>query len=925
MPADVLGRQVEQRTIAQFLDSIRRDPAGLLLLGEAGVGKTTLWQASVTEAVRRGYTVLSCRPSQSEAKLSYASVADLLADVPVEILGQLPTPQRGALDAVLLRAGAPPAAIDHRLVATAFLNVLRILASHAPVVVAVDDFHWLDRASALAIEFAARRLSGSLGILVSVRADSQRDDIPRIEVHGVPVNRVEIKPLSLAVIHQILRDRMGRTYRRPVLLRIYRVSGGNPFFAQELARMLRDADVPLWQTRFPESLAQITGARFEGLDSRARELLLAAAALAEPTVEILQRIGGPSAAASLEQAENLGIIELIGPQVRFVHPILASAVYGTAPPAERRAIHHRLAGAGLEIEERARHLALAATGPDAETIDALDAAAESATKRGAPAVAAELIDLALQLGARTAGRNIRAAACHFDAGDPMRARALLEEAIAGSHPGGERAEALLLLARVRIHDDSYHDAARLLEIALSDAATAEALQVKVEVELSFALFNLGRLADALIQSEHMVAAAERLGDPHLIAQALAMASAIKFMAGHGLDEPAIERALSLERVDPSDAMNLRPSLVASLIWMWLGRLDRARERLESLHRECLERGAEQDLVFLGFHMETLACWRGDLASARAIASDSHERALELGTEVPLALALSSVAHAAALSGDAEQARQAAQASLEIFQRAALATVGLVPPATLGFLELSLDNYEAAAARLAPMATHAIAVGVREPSIVPFAPDAAEALVAVGRIADATVIVQWLEDHGLRLDRAWAIASGGRCRSMLLAAQGELGAAIRCCQKALADHERIPMPFEKARTLLVMGRLQRRAGKRREAKAALVDSLEIFDRLGTRLWAEKANRELGRLGIRVGRSGELTPSEQRVAELAGTGRTNKEVAAALSVSPKTVEANLARIYQKLNIRSRAELGRWMADLPSAIHSSPKGAG
>ncbi len=180
-----------------------------------------------------------------------------------------------------------------------------------------------------------------------------------------------------------------------------------------------------------------------------------------------------------------------------------------------------------------------------------------------------------------------------------------------------------------------------------------------------------------------------------------------------------------------------------------------------------------------------------------------------------------------------------------------------------------------------------------------------------------MIVQWLEDHGRRLDRAWAIASGGRCRSMLLAAQGELDAAIRCCQKALADHQRLQMPFENARTLLVLGRIQRRAGKRREAKAALTESLEAFDRLGTPLWAAKASRELGRLGIHPGRSGELTPSERRVAELAGSGRTNKEVAAELSVSPKTVEANLARIYQKLNIRSRAELGRWMGHLPLAI--------
>ena len=360
--------------------------------------------------------------------------------------------------------------------------------------------------------------------------------------------------------------------------------------------------------------------------------------------------------------------------------------------------------------------------------------------------------------------------------------------------------------------------------------------------------------------------------------------------------------------------------MASLIWMWSGRLDQASVVLDRLRRECLEKGAENDLVFLGFQIEALACWRGDIASATEVANDAYERALQLGTELPLAIALSAQAHAAAFRGDVMEARKAAEASYEILQRGTLATVALAPLGTLGFIELSLDNYQAAAMRLAPMAAGAIAVGLREPSIVPFAPNAAEALIAVGKLDDAKVLVDWLEDHGRRLDRPWALAVGGRCRSLLLAATGELEPSIRCCEQALLQHDRIAMPFELARTMLVLGRLQRRRGTRREAKASLETALEIFTNLGTRLWTEKAQRELSGLGIRRGKGGELTPSEHRIAQLAATGQTNRQVAAAMLISPKTVEANLARVYQKLDIRSRAELGRRMAEKQIRIQAS-----
>jgi DNA-binding CsgD family transcriptional regulator len=189
------------------------------------------------------------------------------------------------------------------------------------------------------------------------------------------------------------------------------------------------------------------------------------------------------------------------------------------------------------------------------------------------------------------------------------------------------------------------------------------------------------------------------------------------------------------------------------------------------------------------------------------------------------------------------------------------------------------------------------------------PDAVESLIALGRLADAEPLVSVLERNGTRLDRAWMLAVGARCRAMLLAAHGEIEAAYRAAQAAMIHHDRLPMPFERARTQLLVGQLQRRQRKREAGSATLREALATFEDLGTPLWAERARAELKRAsGIRT--RAELTASEQRVAELAATGITTREMAAALFISPKTVEANLSRIYRKLNIRSRAELGQIM---------------
>jgi DNA-binding CsgD family transcriptional regulator len=915
MCADVIGRAAEFREITAFLADTAGPAQALVLAGEPGIGKTTLWLAAVEQARQSGRRVLSCRPSAAEAQLSYACLADLLADVGDEVLRSLPLPQRRAVDVVLLRAPAGAAAADYRATGAALLSVLNQLAQESPVLLAIDDLQWVDSSSAQVVAFALRRLKTRVSVLGALRSSGGGD---RAQVAALPdAERTRWLPvgrLSLGALHQMLRERAGRSFPRPVLARIEQISGGNPFYALELARSSRPERAADLAPLLPGTLAQLVQARVDGLPPEVQRALLAAAALAEPTVKLVELALQASPAAALgllEVAEQGGVITFDGDRIRFTHPLLTAGVYSAAAPGDRRGMHRRLAEIAADPEQRARHIAQAAVHLDAASVAALDEGAARARARGAPAAAAELLELAVQLGGDTAGRRIRLAQHHFDAGRPARARTLLEETVAGMAPGPSRADALRLLAMVRLHDDSYRESAAYLEQALAEAGPDLRLVVPILNQLLFVLVNLGRIPDAAALTDRAVADAEQLGHRGQLAIALAASVIVRFLSGQGVDQPMLQRALDLEDPDLPSPVMLRPALISSLVLGWTGQLDQAREGLTAIRRRCLERGEESDLMFAAFQAAIAECWSGNFAGARLIAEDTMQRAQQLGTDFPLAIALAIAASVAAYAGQPDEARRAAHEALAIFERGSCLAVTVWPAVTLGFLEVSLADYQAAAAILGPFAAAAAAMGYGEPTAAPFAADAAEALIGVGRLDEAATVVDQLESNGRRLDRAWALALGARCRSLLLAATGDLAAAAATAERALGEHERLPMPFERARTLLVLGQIQRRRRQKRAAAATLAQAAQVFGELGTPLWAARAQAELARVTAGATGGAGLTPAERRVAELAATGLTNREVAGALFISPKTVEANLARVYHKLGIRSRAELGRRMA--------------
>jgi DNA-binding CsgD family transcriptional regulator len=908
----VVIRPQESRAVTGFLASAAAEPSGLVIEGEAGIGKTTLWLAAVAQARERGFQVITARVGQAETVLAYAAVADLLGDVDLAVLAALPDVQRVAVDRVLLRASSDGPQTDQHVVAAALASVIERLAAEAPVLVAIDDVQWLDPSSQAVISYAARRLDGPIGVLVTERCEPDCGNSAMWLQVARPdrLDRVRVSPLSLGGLHALISARLGRSFPRPAMVRIAEISGGNPFYALELARAI-DIGSP---TGLPATLAGLMRLRIGRLDPGAKDLLLAAASVANPTMELLAQVTGITterAAELLAEAQAKGIIAIDGNAVRYSHPLLARSVYTDASPAERRAMHRSLAETVILPELKARHMALAASSADPDTLKALDAAADAARARGAPAAAAELVELAIGLGGDKPSRRIRAAEHHFKAGDAARARTLLESTMSQLNPGLLRGIALNLLAGIRIYDDTFVDAAVLLNRALDDADTNPALLVQTLISLAFTQGMAGEFDESLRNARDAVTHAEELGYPPLISRALAMLVNTSFLYGNGVDEASLRRALELENPDADVPIPFCASAVNALVLAWTGHLDDARRGMDVVRMRCIERGAENDMMAITGYCTLIEIWRGNFAEAALLAEDTMERADQVGGSRTIALTVRAAVNA--YTGREPEARADAAAALAIARECGSPRLAEWPMMSLGFLEVSLGRYAQALTTLQPMLDVFDDLPGSEIMTATFVPDAVEAMVAVRRHTDGEPLIEALENNGSRLGRSWMLAVGARCRSMWLAAQGDVMAAVRMAEDALAEHARLPMPFERARTQLWLGQLQRRQRQKDASSNTIREALQAFEAMGAPLWADRARAELARAKVAPAKALSLTPSERRVAELAASGMTNRDVAAALFISQKTVEANLARIYRKLGIKSRAELGRVIGDV------------
>ncbi|WP_263992728.1 ATP-binding protein [Mycolicibacterium madagascariense] len=906
-----MSRAVESRAVTTFFESSRRHPSALVIEGEAGIGKTTVWLTALDEARGHGFHVLSARAGQAEAGLTYAVLADLLEGVGADVRATLPPLQRIAIDRVLLQGDGTGPATDERVVASAFLGVIDRLADTAPVIVAIDDVQWLDSSSQAVVAFAARRLKGCVGVLVTERSEATTtptgaDWLKLNRLDGV--DHVTVGALSLGGLRRVISSRLGRSFSRPTIVRISELSGGNPFYALELARAI-DGQSSLADASLPGSLADLVRSRLDQFGEDAQTVLLAAASLGATTVELLARvIEQPPARVVelLEAPETDAIVQISGNRVRFTHPLLARGVYSLVGPARRRQMHRTLADVVEQPELRARHLALASSSADPATLLALDTGADSARARGAPAAAAELLDLAINLGGDTPERRIRCAEHHFRAGASGRAEELLKPTIDQLPPGPLRAAALNLLAAVRIYDDSLADAIDLLDHAVSDGEGDHLLMVRSLLLSSFAYLYSGKLDDSVRQAESALERALDLAQPEQTSQALAMVVLAKCMRGDGVDEQALQRALELEDRDADIPLQFRASAVRAITLAWTGDLEAARLEALDVHQLCLDRGAESDVMVMSSHMAMAEVWRGDFRAAMSVADEAVERAEHIDTQHMRGVSMAIRAMVSAHLGNAEDARAEATAALAIARDCDTPQLAVSALTILGFLEISLGNYADALATLQPLIDAFGETPGSEIRILEHVPDAVEAMINLGQVDEAVPLIERLEADGHRLDRPWLLATGCRGRAMWCAAGGDLDGATRVVTAALAEHDRLPMPFERARTLVLLGQLQRRQRVKQAAADTFGEALREFERMGASLWAERTRVELERTNVGSPRSAVLTPTEQRIAELATSGMTNREVAATLFVSLKTVEANLTQIYRKLGIRSRAQL-------------------
>ena len=496
---------------------------------------------------------------------------------------------------------------------------------------------------------------------------------------------------------------------------------------------------------------------------------------------------------------------------------------------------------------------------------------------------------------------------HFEAGYLGRAQELLEEALGTTAGGPRRASALRLLAQLRSRRGSFAEAAELASEALATAGDEPGLLAALQLDTVFYRTSLGDFSGALPHADAAVAHAEELGLDGAKAEALAVRTMVRFLSGRGLAGQDLSRALALEDPQRPTPLILRPRSIAGMLMLWTDRPGEAFEALDKLRSEAVEQGRESDVPLMYLYLVWASLWSGEVRRAVAVAEESQRTAMQLDDRLASSLASTAGALASAYAGDEAAARADAGRAAALFAQMKWHSGAIWSSWALGFLELSLGNSAAVEAVLGPLSSLLGDMSSADPVLAVFLPDEVEALVELGHLDRARQLLGQFERQARAVQRGWALALAARCRGLLLAASGDLDGAVAAMEEALRRHETLELPFERARTVLELGRLQRRRKQKRLAREALQEAFDAFSSLGTPIWAARSQLELKRVAGRQAR-GSLTATEEGIARLAAEGLTNRAIAQRSFVTVKTVEANLARAYRKLGITSRAQLAR-----------------
>ena len=916
------GRSRERE---QLTELVRGAAAGrsfaLLVEGPAGIGKSVLLEEAVAAAAAT--TVLRTTGHEAESGIPYGALSELLAPV-LDRLGDLAEAQRSALAGALALEEARPR--DRFAVPAAVLGLLSMLAEERPLLVVVDDVHWLDPASREAVLFVAQRVGAEgVGVLLAAR-DSDGGPIEA----PAGLARLRLAPLARDDALALLRDGErsgGAAVADDVAEELLRASAGNPLALRELPRALtsaqRSGEAPLGgppasgsrvQAAFERQLAELPA------QTRGALCLIAAGSGCPPeaVAEALARIGVGEQA--LARAREAGLLVERGGRLDFRHPLLTAAAYHAAPSAERCAAHVALAAAVGDVHHRAWQLSGAALGADPAAAAALREAGEQARLRGAHGEAARAFGRAAELteeaGARAA-LELESARDHAVAGHGELALELAARAGSESRDALVREGAEHLRAHLLMRGGDPLEAVGALK-ALAARAVDEgdrARSARYLLEASFAHMFRGEMAalSDLAAQAREVAAPE---SPEL-AMAAAVAEGEALIAlGLSTEGEALLTAAEplLHGFDPlSDLAELVG--MAAMASLWTERFDRAERIVTRMVGVARDAAAVGRLPFpLGVRSQ-LHWRRGRWAAAYADAEEAVRLSGETGQAGTRALTLATLTRAEAGIGRLEQARAHGQEGVALSEVAAGAATVLHSLAAAGFAELTAGRAEAAAALLTRAEAIDRGLPLGEPAVTMYAGDLVEALVRVGRREEAERALARLQEGAARTAGAWSNAVAARGR-LLLAEEGELDALG---EEALRWHAQVDMPFERARTELVLGERLRRARRRADARERLGNALAALERLGAEPWAQRARTELRATGGPAQAAGareaapveELTPHELQVALLVAEGRTNREVGAALFLSAKTIEHHLSAIYRKLGLRSRTQLAALLA--------------
>jgi DNA-binding CsgD family transcriptional regulator len=896
----MIGREAELAAAVEVLDGPIDGLRVLLIEGEAGIGKSTLWEQAIEAARQRSCTVLVSRPAESEQALANVVLGDLLGGVTPAMLADLPVPRRRAIDAVLLRE-EPTDPIDPRAVGVAILTLLPVLGHGRPLVIAIDDDQWLDASSASSLRFALARSIGQPILLLLSRRDGA-DPIVALDAIADPrtVAHIRLGPLSLGAIQTLVRTRLGAGYPRRSLVRLHETSGGNPFHALEIAsaEALDPRGSPTRPPRIPASLEALVATRLNVLEEPTRRVLLLVAAHGRLPLSLLRRLD--VVPESLDRAEASNIIETADGRAAFTHPLFGSAIYHGATPSERRTAHRRLADVLTDTVDRGRHLAQATDEPDADVAAELEAASRAASRRGVPIAAAELAGQAVRLTpddgvADRHRRAILAGRAHLASGDGGWAREIADQLVLHAPPGPFRAEALHL--RADLEDPA--DAVPLLHEALSDATGEHWLEARIHC----ALAGTESATKARDEAEQHAAAAYRLAEEldsaELRVSALSVGAFLRFERG---DPAALHDAEAVYRMalDLGDLVALEES-TWNLGWILTssGDYGRARGWLEHRLADWRDRD-EQMRVAILWMLGQVEVWTGRWATATAYAQEVTEVGLQYGEAAPDHLL---PALLALHRGQLDLARKHSLRASELVRG------HLLPQhmAILGLCDLWSGSLDPAFALLRQAEAAAMSRGWSHPNLHWWRAEYIECLLQLGRSDDAMAVVADWEQSGTRLGSERVVAHVVRSRGLIAAAAGDIGSAAALLDDAVARLDAVDDPFGRGRAMLQLGVVRLRLREKRAARDVLESSLSTFEQLGAEGWAARARGELTRIGGRTRLEG-LSPSEARVASLVAEGRTNREIAAALFLGEATVASHLSHIYAKLGIRSRTELAR-----------------